>query len=87
MKTYIVPERGTSDEYLQHMFSWRNKKNVNTFSLGYQYFSGEKKNALSGVMSCFLLFYPRYLCISIVLTCNELFGQQTYIVVCLQGVG
>ena len=23
-----VPHRGTSNEYAQHMFSWRNKKNI-----------------------------------------------------------
>ena len=28
-----VPQWGTSNEYLQHMFSWRNKKNINTFWL------------------------------------------------------
>ena len=28
-----VPRRGTSNEYPQHMFSWRNKKNMNTFGL------------------------------------------------------
>ena len=25
-----VPQRGTSNEYPQHTFSWRNKKNINT---------------------------------------------------------
>ena len=25
--------RGASNEYPQHMFSWRNKKNINTFGL------------------------------------------------------
>ena len=24
-----APRRGTSNEYPQHMFSWRNKKNIN----------------------------------------------------------
>ena len=28
-----VPHRGTSNEYPQHMFSWRNKKNINTFGI------------------------------------------------------
>ena len=26
-----MPHRGTSNEYPQHMFLWRNKKNINTF--------------------------------------------------------
>ena len=26
-------EIGASNEYPQHMFSWRNKKNINTFGL------------------------------------------------------
>ena len=26
-----VPWRGTFNEYPQHKFSWRNKKNINTF--------------------------------------------------------
>ena len=38
MKTYVVyslevPHRGTSNEYPQHMFSSRNKKNIDTFWL------------------------------------------------------
>ena len=28
-----APQRGASNEYPQHMFSWRNKKNINTFGL------------------------------------------------------
>ena len=28
-----APHRGTSNEYPQHIFSWRNKKNINTFGL------------------------------------------------------
>ena len=28
-----APRRGASNEYPQHMFSWRNKKNINTFGL------------------------------------------------------
>ena len=28
-----VHPRGASNEYPQHMFSWRNKKNINTFGL------------------------------------------------------
>ena len=28
-----VPQWGTSNEYPQHMFSWKNKKNVSTFRL------------------------------------------------------
>ena len=28
-----VPWLGSSNEYPQHMFSWRNKKNINTFGL------------------------------------------------------
>ena len=28
-----APHRGASNEYPQHMFSWRNKKNINTFGL------------------------------------------------------
>ena len=28
-----APQQGASNEYPQHMFSWRNKKNINTFGL------------------------------------------------------
>ena len=28
-----APCQGTSNEYPQHMFLWRNKKNINTFEL------------------------------------------------------
>ena len=28
-----APRRGASNEYPQHMFSWRNKKNINTIGL------------------------------------------------------
>ena len=28
-----MPQGGTSNEYPQHMFAWRNKKNINTFGL------------------------------------------------------
>ena len=28
-----VPQGGTSYEYQQHMFLWRNKKNINSFGL------------------------------------------------------
>ena len=28
-----APRRGASNEYPQHIFSWRNKKNINTFGL------------------------------------------------------
>ena len=28
-----VPQRGTSNEYPQHMLSWRNQKNIGTFQL------------------------------------------------------
>ena len=38
-----APRRGTSNEYPQHMFSWTNKKNINTFGL--------KKSTLTGAMS------------------------------------
>ena len=31
--TLETPCRGASNEYPQHMFSWRNKKNINTFWL------------------------------------------------------
>ena len=41
MKTYYIycgysfeaPGQGASNEYPQHMFLWRNKKNINTFGL------------------------------------------------------
>ena len=36
-----MPGRDASNEYAQHMFSWKNKKNISTFWL---------KNALSGIM-------------------------------------
>ena len=39
-----MPHRGTSNEYPQHMFSWRNKKNSNTFWL--------EKCALPEAMGC-----------------------------------
>ena len=29
----LISPRGASNEYPQHMFSWRNKKNVITFEL------------------------------------------------------
>ena len=38
-----VPRRGTSNEYPQHMFSSRNKKNIDTFWL--------KKSAMSRAMT------------------------------------
>ena len=41
MKTYVV--EGASNEYLQHRFSSKNKKNIDTFML--------KKNALSRAMT------------------------------------
>ena len=28
-----MPHQGASNEYPQHMFSWRNKTNINTFGL------------------------------------------------------
>ena len=28
-----APRRGASNEYPQHMFLWRNKKNIDTFGL------------------------------------------------------
>ena len=28
-----APQQGASNEYPQHMFLWRNKKNINTFGL------------------------------------------------------
>ena len=37
-----VPHRGTSNEYPQHMYAWRNKKIISTFQL--------KGSALSGAM-------------------------------------
>ena len=39
MKTYMgvliksASPKGASNEYSQHAFSWRNKKNINTFGL------------------------------------------------------
>ena len=43
--------QGTSNEYPQHMFSWSNKKNINTFGL--------KKSALTRTMhqSKLILFF------------------------------
>ena len=38
-----VPQGGASNEYPQHMFSWRNKKISNTFGL-------KKKSALTRAM-------------------------------------
>ena len=38
-----VPWQGASNEYPQHMFSWRHRKNVRTFQL--------TKSALSGAVS------------------------------------
>ena len=40
------PRRGASNEYPQHMFSWRNKKNINTF--------GMKKSALTSVPTTYV---------------------------------
>ena len=40
--THSVPHKGASNEYPEHTFSWRNKKNINTFGL--------KKCILSGPM-------------------------------------
>ena len=40
-----APRRGASDEYPQHMFSLRNKKNNNTFLV-------EEKSALSRALNC-----------------------------------
>ena len=40
-----APRRGASNEYPQHMFSWRNKKNINTFGLK------KKKSALTSAMN------------------------------------
>ena len=37
-----APRRGASNEYPQHMFSWRNKKDISIFRM--------KKNALSVAM-------------------------------------
>ena len=37
-----APRRGASNEYPQHMFSWRNKKTVNTF--------GSKKHLIKSYM-------------------------------------
>ena len=37
-----APQRGASNEYPQHMFSWRNKKDISIFQT--------KKNALSVAM-------------------------------------
>ena len=31
--TVEVPQGGSSNEYPQHMFLWRNKKNISTFGL------------------------------------------------------
>ena len=42
-----APHQGTSNEYPQHMFSWKNKKNIDTFGL--------KNSALSGVSRIQLL--------------------------------
>ena len=38
-----APRRGASNEYPQHMFSWRNKKNISTFGL--------KKSVLTSAMT------------------------------------
>ena len=37
-----APQQGASDEYSQHMFLWRNKKNINTWI---------EKSALTSVMN------------------------------------
>ena len=42
-----APRRGASNEYPQHMFSWRNKKDISIFRM--------KKNALSVAMLSFKL--------------------------------
>ena len=43
-----APQRGASNEYTQHMFSWRNKKNINTFGLN--------KSAFTSAMCT--IFFP-----------------------------
>ena len=63
-----VPHRGTSNEYPQHMFSSRNKKNTDNFWLKkvpyqelwrskkkYQYFLLEK-NSLSGAVKTYCIY-------------------------------
>ena len=35
MYMYVV---GTSNEYPQHMFTWRNKKNISTFQASFFFF-------------------------------------------------
>ena len=52
-----VPRQGASNEYPQHMFLWRYKKNTNTFLLGKKKKKKKKqtKKMLSGVMAPYLL--------------------------------
>ena len=53
-----APHRGTSNEYPQHMFSWRNKKNITTFCLKKK--NKTKKNTLPAA-TCMSL--PAYHCL------------------------
>ena len=65
-----VPCQGTSNEYPQHMFSWRNKKNISIFGL-------RRKCSLSGAMfiaqdenfcySKFLIFFFLFHCLDMTL--------------------
>ena len=45
-----APQRGASNEYPQHMFSWRNKKK-------YQYFWIEKSALTSAMVDSLLQFF------------------------------
>ena len=49
-----APYWGASNEYQQHMFLWRNKKNINTFGLK------KKKHLIKSYGIRWLRFYDNY---------------------------
>ena len=69
MKTYVIGTDkkslswGTSYQYPQHMFSWRNKKNINIIRLkkapwSVWYFGGVERGVC--VEGCGVLIYAKY---------------------------
>ena len=59
-----LPRRGNSDEYPQHMFWWKNKKNINTFW---------PKKQLNWSYNCRCLFLCQF---SLILAHNELLKEN-----------
>ena len=65
-----MPQRGVSNEYPQHMFSWRNKKHINIFQLKKRFILNEN------ILFWSTISYQKPFVFSVSVFCSQIFSLK-----------